>query len=46
MSAVEWLLWLTAVCLVFVAFCAIDAPTLCARAAHLLADRLRHGGAR
>lgn len=45
MSAVEWLLWLTAVSLTFVAFCAIDAPTLCARATNRLINRI-FGGTR
>lgn len=31
---------------VWFAYCAIDAPTLCARVAHLIANRIRHGGTR
>ncbi|WP_158101517.1 hypothetical protein [Streptomyces bobili] len=46
MTAVEWLLWIATAWAVFLAYCAIDAPTLCARAAHRLADRLHHGGTR
>lgn len=43
MTALEWLLWLG---LVWLAYCAVDAPTLVARAAHHIADRLHHGDAR
>lgn len=46
MSAVEWLLWAATVWAVFLAYAAVDAPTLCGRAAHRLADRIRHGGTR
>ncbi|MFH9823072.1 hypothetical protein [Streptomyces bobili] len=45
MTAVEWVLWAATACAVFLAYVAIDAPTLCARAAHRLADRL-HGSTR
>lgn len=46
MTALEWLLWAAVVWAVFLAYAAVDFPTLVARAAHLLADRIRHGGAR
>jgi hypothetical protein len=36
----ELLLWLGLLWAVFLAYCASDAPTLLARAAHHLADRL------
>lgn len=46
MNALEWLLWFAVFCALFLAYCALDVPTLCARAAHLLAARIRSGGAR
>lgn len=39
MTTVQWLLWLAIACAVFLAYCATDAPALCARAAHRLANR-------
>ena len=42
----EWLLRFAVLYAVAFAYCAIDVPTLCARAAHLIADRIRHGGIR
>ena len=46
MTAMEWLLWFAAIWAVLFAYCATDAPALTARAAHFLADRIRHGGTR
>lgn len=46
MTAVEWLLWFAICWAVFLAYAATDVPSLCARVAHLLADRIRHGGTR
>lgn len=46
MTALDWLLWFAVFCAVVLAYCAVDVPTLCGRAAHRLADRIRHGGAR
>ena len=46
MSAVEWLLWFTVAWAVFLAYAASNAPALCARLAHLHAERLHHGGTR
>lgn len=40
MSAVEWLLWFAICWAVFLAYAAVDAPSLLSR----LADRIRHGG--
>lgn len=40
MTFLEALVYLTLVGLVWVAYCAVDAPTLTARAAHHLAQRL------
>ncbi|MEX3101187.1 MULTISPECIES: hypothetical protein [unclassified Streptomyces] len=42
----EWLLWFAVLYAVGFAYCVIDVPDLCARAAHLIADRIRHGGIR
>ncbi|WP_338683832.1 hypothetical protein QD712_25525 [Streptomyces acidiscabies] len=42
----EWLLWGSICWTVWLAYCALDVPDLCARAAHLISDRIRHGGAR
>jgi hypothetical protein len=47
-SALEWLLWLTAVWAVFFLFALFDVPTLVGRAAHhmrqqQLPHRARHG---
>ncbi|MFI1371289.1 hypothetical protein ACH4UY_04665 [Streptomyces longwoodensis] len=39
MSAVEWVLWFGVAWATFLAYCATDAPALCARAAHRLANR-------
>lgn len=46
MTGVEWLLWFAIAWAVFLAYCATDAPALTARAAHFLADHLRHGSTR
>lgn len=46
MTAMEWLLAFALAYAVWFAYCAIDVPDLCARAAHLIADRIRHGGIR
>lgn len=46
MTALEWLLWAATVWSVFLAYAAVDIPALCARAGHLLADHIRHGGTR
>lgn len=45
MSAVEWLLWFTVAWAVFLAYAASNVPALCARLAHILAERL-FGGTR
>lgn len=41
MTALEWLLWAGIAWAIFLAYCATDAPTLLARTAHHLADRVR-----
>ncbi|WP_165854450.1 hypothetical protein [Streptomyces sp. V2] len=46
MIVVEWLLWFAIFYAVAFAYCAIDVPDLCARAAHLISDRIHRGGVR
>jgi hypothetical protein len=41
-NVIEWLVWLTLLGLVWVAFCASDLPFLLTH----IADRYRHGGTR